>query len=84
MPGTLLEWENTWLLTLAVSSRALILTCSYLSRRRGIEARRKSVAPVGAWFSQVGRLHEVHHMWQYPLVPARFSLSVVLRLSSNV
>lgn len=35
-------------------------------RRRGIEARRKSVAPVGAWFSQVGRLHLVHHMWQYP------------------
>ncbi|KAL7285569.1 NIPSNAP-domain-containing protein [Trametes coccinea BRFM310] len=34
--------------------------------RRGIEARRKFVAPVGAWFSQVGRLHQVHHMWQYP------------------
>ncbi|ESK92672.1 nipsnap family protein [Moniliophthora roreri MCA 2997] len=45
VPGTLLEWENTW--------------------RRGIEARRKFVAPVGAWFSQVGRLHQVHHMWQY-------------------
>jgi hypothetical protein len=23
------------------------------------------VAPVGAWFSQVGRLHQVHHLWQY-------------------
>ncbi|EKM84076.1 hypothetical protein AGABI1DRAFT_110665 [Agaricus bisporus var. burnettii JB137-S8] len=34
--------------------------------RRGIEARRKFIVPVGAWFSQVGRLHEVHHMWQYP------------------
>jgi len=34
--------------------------------RRGIEARRRFVAPVGAWFSQVGRLHQVHHMWQYP------------------
>ncbi|KAF9270702.1 NIPSNAP-domain-containing protein [Marasmius fiardii PR-910] len=45
VPGTLLEWENTW--------------------RRGIEARRKYVTPVGAWFSQVGRLHQVHHMWQY-------------------
>jgi len=33
--------------------------------RRGIEARRKYVSPVGAWFSQVGRLHQVHHMWQY-------------------
>lgn len=39
-----------------------------VSRRRGIEARRKFVAPVGAWFSQIGRLHQVHHMWQYPLV----------------
>ncbi|KAF8899085.1 NIPSNAP-domain-containing protein [Infundibulicybe gibba] len=39
--------------------------------RRGIEARRKFVAPVGAWFSQVGRLHEVHHMWQYPNLEAR-------------
>ena len=37
-----------------------------LQRRRGIEARRKSIAPVGAWFSQIGRLHQVHHMWQYP------------------
>jgi len=34
--------------------------------RKGIEARRKFVEPVGAWFSQVGRLHQVHHMWQYP------------------
>jgi hypothetical protein len=37
-------------------------------RRPGIEARRKFVAPIGAWFSQIGRLHQVHHMWQYPLV----------------
>lgn len=35
-------------------------------RRKGIEARRKFVAPVGAWFSQIGRLHQVYHMWQYP------------------
>jgi hypothetical protein len=34
--------------------------------RRGIEARRKWVSPVGAWFSQVGHLHQVHHLWQYP------------------
>lgn len=33
--------------------------------RRGIEARQELVKPVGAWFSQVGRLHQVHHMWQY-------------------
>lgn len=37
--------------------------------RVGIEARAKVVAPVGAWFSQIGRLHVVHHMWQYKSVP---------------
>jgi len=39
--------------------------------RGGIEARRKLVAPIGAWFSQVGRLHQVHHMWQYPDLETR-------------
>jgi hypothetical protein len=39
--------------------------------RKGIEARRKFIAPVGAWFSQIGRLHQVHHMWQYPNLQKR-------------
>ncbi|KAF7966217.1 hypothetical protein HWV62_39479 [Athelia sp. TMB] len=39
--------------------------------RSGIEARRKFVEPVGAWFSQVGRLHQVHHLWQYPDLATR-------------
>ncbi|KAI6136402.1 NIPSNAP-domain-containing protein [Pisolithus sp. B1] len=39
--------------------------------RRGIEARRKFVSPIGAWFSQIGRLHQVHHLWQYPSLDAR-------------
>jgi hypothetical protein len=39
--------------------------------RKGINARKKFVEPVGAWFSQVGRLHQVHHMWQYPSLEAR-------------
>ncbi|KAF9015675.1 NIPSNAP-domain-containing protein [Cyathus striatus] len=39
--------------------------------RRGIEARRKFMVPVGAWFSQIGRLHQVHHMWQYPNLEVR-------------
>ena len=66
-PGTLLEWENSWYVT-SVEYAFLLGFYPYLrnSRRRGIEARRKSIAPVGAWFSQVGRLHQVHHMWQYP------------------
>ncbi|KAJ1302818.1 hypothetical protein OPQ81_003124 [Rhizoctonia solani] len=39
--------------------------------RSGIEARKQFVKPVGAWFSQVGRLHEVHHLWQYPNLETR-------------
>ena len=27
--------------------------------------------PVGAWFSQVGKLHQVHHLWQYQSMEAR-------------
>ena len=46
----------------------LSLTGSHCDRRKGIEARRRFVEPVGAWFSQIGRLHEVYHLWQYPCV----------------
>ncbi|KAG9010316.1 hypothetical protein FRB94_010666 [Tulasnella sp. JGI-2019a] len=42
--------------------------------RKGIEARRKFAAPVGAWFSQVGRLHQVHHMWQFESLESRKAL----------
>ena len=32
----------------------------------GLEARLQSGhSPVGAWFSQIGKLHQVHHMWHY-------------------
>ena len=53
-----------WSLSISLSSSSMLLVL--LFRRRGIEARKKFVAPVGAWYSQVGRLHQVHHMWQYP------------------
>ncbi|KAF0428696.1 NIPSNAP-domain-containing protein [Gigaspora margarita] len=33
---------------------------------RGLECRRQFCEPVGAWFSQLGALNYVHHMWQYP------------------
>lgn len=36
--------------------------------RRGLEARRQFVQPIGAWFSQLGDLNQVHHMWSYPYV----------------
>ncbi|KAH6559726.1 hypothetical protein BASA50_004980 [Batrachochytrium salamandrivorans] len=39
--------------------------------RRGLEARSKFVQPVGAWFSQLGHLNYVHHMWAYPDLQVR-------------
>ncbi|KAJ3213196.1 hypothetical protein HDU67_003174 [Dinochytrium kinnereticum] len=33
--------------------------------KKGLEARRKFVQPVGAWFSQLGDLNYVHHLWAY-------------------
>ncbi|EJU02627.1 NIPSNAP-domain-containing protein [Dacryopinax primogenitus] len=39
--------------------------------RRGLDARKHFVKPVGAWFSQVGRLHQVYHIWQYADLNAR-------------
>ncbi|KAF8324050.1 NIPSNAP-domain-containing protein [Clavulina sp. PMI_390] len=39
--------------------------------RRGIDARKEHIRPVGAWFSQVGRLHQVHHIWQHKSLEER-------------
>jgi hypothetical protein len=39
---------------------------NYHRRRIGLEARKKYVSPVGAWFTQLGNLNEVHHLWYYP------------------
>ncbi|BGP54606.1 hypothetical protein JCM8202_004978 [Rhodotorula sphaerocarpa] len=40
--------------------------------RVGLEARvATGHYPVGAWFSQIGKLHQVHHMWQYDDLEAR-------------
>lgn len=66
-PGTLLEWETTWFGTIFSFLKP---TIDVFNRRRGIEARRKFVTPVGAWFSQIGRLHQTYHLWQYPCVSA--------------
>lgn len=39
--------------------------------RRGLDARRKYVEPVGAWFVQIGGLHTVFHIWAYPSLEER-------------
>ncbi|ANB13830.1 hypothetical protein AWJ20_4777 [Sugiyamaella lignohabitans] len=33
--------------------------------KKGIECRRQVMEPVGAWFSQIGSLNRVHHLWQF-------------------
>lgn len=39
--------------------------------RHGLEARRPYVEPVGAWFTHVGGLHTVFHIWAYPSMEQR-------------
>ncbi|KAJ2701107.1 hypothetical protein FB645_004769 [Coemansia sp. IMI 203386] len=33
--------------------------------RVGVECRKHHEVPMGAWFSQLGDLNQVHHLWQY-------------------
>ena len=33
--------------------------------RKGVEARKQIIQPLGAWFSQIGDLNMVHHLWFY-------------------
>jgi hypothetical protein len=33
--------------------------------KKGIECRRQVMEPVGAWFTQLGSLNRVHHLWQF-------------------
>ncbi|KAI8877476.1 NIPSNAP-domain-containing protein [Backusella circina FSU 941] len=39
--------------------------------RKGLECRRQFCEPVGAWFTQLGTLNTVYHMWQYPDLQTR-------------
>ncbi|KAI9268486.1 hypothetical protein EDC94DRAFT_403610 [Helicostylum pulchrum] len=39
--------------------------------RKGLEYRSQFCEPVGAWFSQLGNLHTVQHMWTYPDLQTR-------------
>lgn len=34
--------------------------------RKGLECRKQFCEPVGAWFTQLGELNTVYHMWTYP------------------
>ncbi|OBZ85580.1 Protein NipSnap 2 [Choanephora cucurbitarum] len=34
--------------------------------RKGLECRRQFCEPIGAWFTQLGDLNTVYHMWAYP------------------
>lgn len=58
-PGHLLEWERIWYVW-----RANI-------RRQGLEARRPFTEPLGAWFSRLGELHQVFHLWKFDSMEER-------------
>jgi hypothetical protein len=50
----------------------LLSTLPY-SRRRGLEARKRFVEPIAAYFSQIGHLHTVQHIWRYDSLEQRKS-----------
>ncbi|WFD06909.1 hypothetical protein MVES1_002264 [Malassezia vespertilionis] len=39
--------------------------------RQGLDARRPFAEPVGAWFSHIGALHTVFHMWEFDSLAQR-------------
>ncbi|KAL9548876.1 hypothetical protein MBANPS3_005477 [Mucor bainieri] len=39
--------------------------------RKGLECRKQFCEPVGAWFTQLGELNTVYHMWTYPDLQTR-------------
>ena len=39
--------------------------------QQGLQARRQVMTPVGAWFSQIGHLNTVTHIWQFDSFAAR-------------
>ncbi|KAL7751961.1 hypothetical protein RI367_002487 [Sorochytrium milnesiophthora] len=41
--------------------------------RKGLAVRKQFCQPVGAWFSQLGNLQSVHHLWWYPDLESRKS-----------
>jgi len=42
--------------------------------QQGLKYRSKYVQPVGAWYSEIGHLHRVFHLWQYPDLDERRKL----------
>lgn len=47
-------------------SRFIFIFSHATFRRKGLDCRRKFCEPVGAWFTQLGELNTVYHMWTYP------------------
>jgi len=37
--------------------------------RKGLEVRKNFMEPIGAWFTQIGTLNRVYHIWQFPGTP---------------
>jgi hypothetical protein len=62
-PGTLLQWEHAWRRGLEARRKFVVSSSAVFKRHSHLLNFQQ---PVGAFFSQVGQLHEVHHIWQYP------------------
>ncbi|CAH1232652.1 NIPSNAP1 [Branchiostoma lanceolatum] len=76
-PGTMIEWGNNW-------AKAVPTRRGYTEREvndlkkqhgadwaRGIQHRQENSEAVGGFFSQIGPLYCVHHLWAYKDLQAR-------------
>ncbi len=77
-PGSLLEWEAAWRRGIEARKKFVVsifhppaCLLDDISSRLGTDVKTGNQQPAGAWFAQVGELHEVHHLWQYPDMATR-------------
>ncbi|TYJ54487.1 hypothetical protein B9479_004811 [Cryptococcus floricola] len=72
-PGSLLDWEYAWRQGLEARKKFVVRLTFHSTFQFQFQALMNGLfwqVPVGAFFSQAGLLHEVHHIWQYPYVPS--------------
>lgn len=70
-PGKLLEWEFAWRRGLEARRQFVVSTTWLMVRHVCASSLTPLQEPVGAFFSQVGQLHHVMHIWHYPSLQAR-------------
>lgn len=78
-PGSMLEWEAAWRKGIEARRRFVVRPSPPCSSPLPVSPTDASPSPrfqepAGAWFTQVGNLHTVHHLWAFPSLAARKEL----------